>query len=135
MGFNRIIYRSFRLFICSYDIFTSTRHTKMTMAKSVGDVNISAASSSTSSSPIAGITTFVQVRRSIVLDAEDQCMQLALAVYKKPIQQLRIESDNDGSIRSSTEYLRVQICLLSMGMYDIFKLMSFLHVMSTYILF
>lgn len=84
------------------------------MAKSVSDVNISAASSSTSSSPIAGITTFVQVRRSIVLDAEDQCMQLALAVYKRPIQQLRIESDNDGSIRSSTEYLRVQICLLSM---------------------
>ena len=61
---------------------------------------------------------FVQVRRSIVLDAEDQRMHLALAIYQKPMKQLRAEYDDDDDVDyngSSRGCFRVQLCLLTMG--------------------
>ncbi len=49
----------------------------------------------------------IQVRRSIVLDAEDQRMQLALALYYKPVKE---EAEND----EQSGRFRVELCLLTM---------------------
>ena len=48
-------------------------------------------------------TKTIQVRRSIVLDAEDQRMQLALGVYYEPIKEV-----------GSVQRFRVELCLLTM---------------------
>ena len=56
----------------------------------------------------------IQVRRSIVLDAEDQRMQLALAVYDKPIKEagkIPEAGDDPGGPRGC---FRVELCLLTM---------------------
>ena len=53
----------------------------------------------------------VQVRRNIVLDAEDQRMQLALAVYHKPIKEVRSERNLS---RGYGECFRVELCMLTM---------------------
>ena len=73
-------------------------------------VNLSSNTSPTSEATIG-------VRRSIVLDAEDQRMQLALAVYEKPIKDaidtgdfLDYDSYSGGHCGS----FRVQLCLLTM---------------------
>jgi hypothetical protein len=84
-----------------------------TTTSSCVDVNSAAATATA----IPG-RLFVQVRRSIVLDAEDQRMQLALAIYQKPMKELRAEHDDDDDVDyngSSRGCFRVQLCLLTMG--------------------
>lgn len=56
----------------------------------------------------------IQVRRSIVLDAEDQRMQLALAVYHKPIKEVGLAANKIGDSRDHRGRFRVELCLLTM---------------------
>ena len=84
-----------------------------TTTSSCVDVN-----SATATATVIPGRLFVQVRRSIVLDAEDQRMHLALAIYQKPMKQLRAEYDDDDDDDyngSSGGCFRVQLCLLTMG--------------------
>jgi hypothetical protein len=90
--------------------------TGTTTSSSCVDVNNAAATATATTIPGR---LFVQVRRSIVLDAEDQRMQLALAIYQKPMKQLRAvehdDDDDDDYNGSSRGCFRVQLCLLTMG--------------------
>jgi len=63
----------------------------------------------------------VQVRRNIVLDAEDQRMQLALAIYRKPTRNPQIpggggDDNNDGDTTNSNSNgsFSVEVCMLTM---------------------
>jgi hypothetical protein len=84
-----------------YQVITNlneeTWHTIKTMTKNI----------SSSSALLLGGT--VQIRRNIVLDAEDQRMQLALALYDRP--EKIMQNDNNNYNNNS---FRVKLCLLTM---------------------
>jgi len=94
---------------------TDTTTTTVSMMTSGVDFNTNASSTSKYNPPATGIKSFVQIRRSVVLDADDQRMQLALAVYQKPIKEVRAENDDDDNYNGSSRgCFRVQLCLLTM---------------------
>ena len=59
-------------------------------------------------------TATIRVRRSIVLDAEDHRMQLALAIYHKPIKEIRSASSDNSISSGYCERFNVEICMLTM---------------------
>lgn len=102
-------------------VATSTTTTTVATMTSDADFNTTASSTSKCNRPASGIKSFVQIRRSVVLDADDQRMQLALAVYQKPIKEIRAKNDDDDNYNGSSRgCFRVQLCLLTMGMYITF---------------